>query len=139
MTPLAEQYVKTVLAVGEHSDGYVDAYYGPEAWQQEVAADVPPLDSIAARTQRLIDEIGAVDVSDASELVQLRKSYLTRQLEAVGAYVSILQGAEMTFDEESQALYGATAPTNDEAHFRTLLDSLDAVLPGTGFVGQCAG
>ncbi|MGH7445628.1 MAG: hypothetical protein ACREKM_12155, partial [Longimicrobiales bacterium] len=29
MNPIAEQYVKLVLAVGEHDDGYVDAYYGP--------------------------------------------------------------------------------------------------------------
>ena len=132
MTPLAEQYVRLVLAVGEHDDGYVDAYYGPPEWREEAAAARLPLDSIAQRAQRLIDEIRAIDVSNAEELVQLRQTYLMRQLEALSAYVRMLGGERMSFDEESQALYDATAPTYDEAHFRALLDSLDSVLPGTG-------
>jgi len=132
MTPLAEQYVQLVLAVGEHDDGYVDAYYGPPEWREEAAAARLPLDSIAQRAQRLIDEIRAIDVSNAEELVQLRQTYLMRQLEALSAYVRMLGGERMSFDEESQALYDATAPTYDEAHFRALLDSLDSVLPGTG-------
>lgn len=35
LSPLAEQYVKLVLAVGEHDDGYVDAYYGPAEWRED--------------------------------------------------------------------------------------------------------
>ncbi|HEX2168126.1 MAG TPA: hypothetical protein VHG09_12910 [Longimicrobiales bacterium] len=132
MTPMAEQYVKLVLAVGEHDEGYVDAYYGPSEWREEVAAEQPPLDSISARAQRLQSELAAVEVGDASELVQLRRSYLVRQLEALAAYVRMLQGERLSFDEESQALYDATAPSYDEAHFRSLLDSLESVLPGSG-------
>lgn len=132
MTPLAEQYVKLVLAVGEHDDGYVDAYYGPAEWREQVAVERPGLDSIAARAGRLIGSVTNTDVADASQLVQLRKSYLARQLEAVAAYVRMLQGERLSFDEESQALYDAVAPSNDEAHFRSLLDSLERVLPGTG-------
>jgi hypothetical protein len=48
----------------------------------------------------------------------------------------MLRGERLRFDEESQALYGAVAPTYDEAHFRTLLDSLDGVLPGSGPIPQ---
>lgn len=132
MTPLAEQYVKLVLAVGEHDAGYVDAYYGPAAWREQVVAEQAPLDSIAFRAQRLIGDVRAVELGDASGLVQLRQSYLARQLEALSAYVRLLQGERLSFDEESQALYDATAPTHDETHFRSLLDSLESVLPGTG-------
>ncbi|HEX6135090.1 MAG TPA: hypothetical protein VFZ24_14070 [Longimicrobiales bacterium] len=132
MTPLAERYVKLVLAVGEHDAGYVDAYYGPPEWREEAAAAGAPLDSITARARQLIAEIGMSDVSAASELVRLRRSYLTRQLEALAAYVRMLRGERLSFDEESRALYDATAPTYDESHFRALLDSLDGALPGTG-------
>jgi len=134
MTPLAEQYVKLVLAVGQHDGGYVDAYYGPPEWQQEAAADTVPLDSLGNRAARLIQQVNAVDVSGASELVTLRRGYLARQLEAVAAYVRILGGEKLAFDDESQALYDAVAPTHDEAHFRALVDSLSAVLPGEGAV-----
>src|SRR5690606_131161 len=54
MAPLAEQYVKLVLSVGTHADGYVDAYYGPAEWQEQAAAEQPSLDSIARGTERLI-------------------------------------------------------------------------------------
>lgn len=132
LTPLAEQYVKLVLAVGEHDDGYVDAYYGPPEWREEVAAVQAPLDSIGSRAARLIASVSGADVSGASELVQLRRDYIARQLESLAAYVRMLQGERLPFDEESQALYDAVAPTYDEAHFRALLDSLDVVLPGSG-------
>ncbi|HSJ09464.1 MAG TPA: hypothetical protein VK928_06100, partial [Longimicrobiales bacterium] len=85
-------------------------------------------------TTRLLAEVKGVDVAGASELVQLRKAYVARQLDAVAAYVRMLGGEKLTFDQESQALYDAVAPTHDEAHFRSLVDSLAAVLPGTGAV-----
>ena len=132
MNPIAEQYVKLVLAVGEHDDGYVDAYYGPAEWQAEIEQAPPSLDSIMARGARLVVELQEIDVSDEEELVQQRRAYLERQLQAVLARVRMLQGAEFAFDEESQALYDATAPTHEESHFQALVDSLDAALPGTG-------
>ena len=42
----AERYVKLVLALGVHDPGYVDAYYGPEAWQTDIEANTPSLESI---------------------------------------------------------------------------------------------
>jgi hypothetical protein len=132
LAPLAEQYVRLVLAVGEHDEGYVDAYYGPPEWREQVASEEASLDSIGRRAEQLIADVNAVDVADASELVQLRSSYLSRQLQALTAYVRMLQGERLAFDDESQALYDATAPSYDEAHFRALLDSLDSVLPGAG-------
>ena len=33
MQALAEQYVKLVLAVGQHDADYVDAFYGPPEWR----------------------------------------------------------------------------------------------------------
>lgn len=132
MTPLAERYVKLVLATGEHDANYVDAYYGPPAWRDEVKAAKPPLDTIGARAKQLISELDALDVSGAEEIVQLRKTYLLRQSHALDAYVRILNGEKMQFDAESQALYDATAPTYPESHFQSMLDSLSAVLPGSG-------
>lgn len=136
LAPLAEQYVRLVLAVGVHDDGYVDAYYGPEEWQAQVAAEAAPLDTLHARAARLAEAVDAIDVSDASELVVLRRGYLSRQLGSVAAYVRMLQGERLTFDAESRALYDAEAPHHPEAHFQALLDSLDALLPGAGTVAS---
>ncbi|MEO7135925.1 MAG: hypothetical protein ABI024_17095, partial [Vicinamibacterales bacterium] len=35
---VAEQYVKLVLAVGQHDGDYVDAFYGPPEWRKEAEA-----------------------------------------------------------------------------------------------------
>ncbi|MCU1246509.1 MAG: hypothetical protein JWN02_2419, partial [Acidobacteria bacterium] len=46
MNAAAERYVKLVLALGEHDADYVDAYYGPPAWREEVKAAKPSVADI---------------------------------------------------------------------------------------------
>lgn len=132
MAPLAEHYVKLVLSVGQHDPGYVDAYYGPAEWQAAAAAEKPGVDTIITRAARLREQLSAVDMTGTSPLVQLRQAYLSRQLSAIGVYMIMLQGHELSFDDESRGLYDVVAPMYDEAHFRALVDSLADVLPGTG-------
>ena len=43
---IAQAYVKLVLAMGQHDKDYVDAYYGPPEWQEQVAAAKKSLDAI---------------------------------------------------------------------------------------------
>ena len=38
MNRIAEQYVKLVLALGQHDADYVDAYYGPPEWKKAAEA-----------------------------------------------------------------------------------------------------
>ena len=132
LNPIAEGYVRLVLGVGTHDENYVDAYYGPPEWRDSVTARQPSLDTLAAHADTWLAALQPVAVDSAHELVQLRHRYLTRQLEAVRAYIGILRGDSLSFDEESRALYDAVAPTYPESHFRQVLDSLDAVLPGAG-------
>jgi hypothetical protein len=136
MAPLAETYVKLVLSIGTHDDGYVDAYYGPPEWREGVEAEAPPLDSIMARAARLETDLAAVDLAGVSEDVRLRHRFLARHLEAVAAWARMLGGERLSFDEESRVLYDAVAPAYSESHFRGLVDSLDAALPGDGPVAQ---
>jgi len=44
----------------------------------------------------------------------------------------MLQGAKLTFDEESQALYDAVAPVHPESFFAATLEELARLLPGSG-------
>ena len=132
MKPIAESYVKLVLGVGEHDANYVDAYYGPPEWREQAKAEKAPLDTLAARADKLLADLQPIDVSNADTLVQLRKQYLDRQLSAAKAYIGMLRGQKLKFDEESKALYDVEAPTFPESHFQALLDSLSAALPGSG-------
>jgi hypothetical protein len=132
MNKIAERYVKLVLAVGQHDENYVDAYYGPEALQAEAKAEKRSLDSIKQDAASLIEQLKKLDVSTAEEIVMLRHQYLVKQLEALSARVAMLNGAKLTFDQESKSLYDVVAPTYSESHFKKVLTGLEALLPGTG-------
>src|SRR5689334_5290187 len=98
---VAEQYVRLVLAVGQHDGDYVDAFYGPEAWRDEAAAAKVPLEPLHARALELAQQARAIPAPE-HELEGLRRTYLVRQLEAVATRVDMLGGRRLTFDEESR-------------------------------------
>ncbi|MGE0463368.1 MAG: hypothetical protein AB7Q16_18555 [Vicinamibacterales bacterium] len=133
---VAERYVRLVLAVGQHDADYVDAYYGPAEWRAEADAGKVPLadlDAQASAIERDLSATGQTPPATAdAELWALRRQYLARQLSAIRAKLSMLQGRAFTFDEESRALYDAVAPTHTEAEFEAILKDLGTRLPGEG-------
>ncbi len=133
MDGIAEPYVKLVLAVGQHDADYVDAFYGPPEWKTEAERRTMPLADVQAEASRLVADIPDLSAADrVDELAVLRRDFLKRQLEAVLARVRMLQGAKLSFDEESQALYDAVAPTHPESYFADTLEAIDRELPGPG-------
>ncbi len=135
MDRVAESYVRLVLAVGEHDADYVDAYYGPPEWRDQVTAERLGPPAIAARADSVIDRLRAVDPPDG-ELERLRYSYLATQLGSLAARVDMLEGLEMTFDEESRALYDAVAPTNPGEYYLSIQEELDDLLPPGGSIAE---
>ena len=131
MDRIAEEYVKLVLAVGQHDADYVDAYYGPPEWKKAAETTKLSLDGIAARAHDVVAQLGRERPS-ADEMQRLRHRYLERQLSALTARVRMLKGERLSFDDESRALYDAVAPTYPETHFQEILDRLSKRFPGTG-------
>jgi len=131
LAPVAERYTRLVLALGQHDRDYVDAYYGPPAWQQEETAAKRPLAAIGAEADSLLRVLPRLAPAGGDELVRLRHRYLTRQLEALRARVAILGGQRLSFQDEARALYDAEVPRVPEAEFQQVLARLDALLPGT--------
>jgi hypothetical protein len=133
MSSIAERYVKLVLAVGRHDADFVDAYYGPPEWKAESERVTLPRGDIDAAAARLIADLPPLSgVDSGDELIVLRREYLVRQLEALRARVRMLDGARLTFDEESRALYDAVAPEYPASYFESTLKELAALLPGEG-------
>lgn len=128
---VAEQYVRLVLAVGVHDDGYVDAYYGPPEWRREAEAAKRPLAEIRADAAGAFASLAGAP-EPTGEIERLRRRFLRRQLEALIARIDLLGGTRLTFDEESQALYDAVAPTHSEEDFAPALAELDRSIPGDG-------
>lgn len=135
MNLIAERYVRLVLAVGEHDPDYVDAYYGPPAWRDEVRKAKQGLPALRSQAEALLADLAKPGAAPADELSQLRHAYLQRQLLALRTRVDMLTGTKLGFDAESQALYDAVAPTHAESDFQAVLQELERAVPGEGPLG----
>ncbi|GAB3286322.1 DUF885 domain-containing protein [Parahaliea aestuarii] len=129
---IAEQYVRLVLAMGEHDKGYVDAYYGPAEWRQQVAEAPPSPEAIASSAHQLREQLpSAADTRAASALERLRNNYLSTQLGALAAYAGTYgKDTPRDFDAEARALYDTTPPRRELSSFDSTLQQLAALLPG---------
>ncbi len=76
MDTTAEQYVRLVLALGQHDRDYVDAYYGPPAWKTEAAATKLDLATVGTRAADLSRQL-KVDqsIAPSDEMGRLRLEY----------------------------------------------------------------
>ena len=131
MNRIGEEYVRLVLALGEHDPDYVDAYYGPPEWRRQVEQakmSRPLIESQASILDRQLSTLGP----RGDEMARLRFEYISRQLDALRSRLRMLSGQKLSFDAESKALYDAVAPTHGEAEFQGVLDELEAKLPGAG-------
>jgi hypothetical protein len=131
MSKLAREYVRLVLAMGQHDKDYVDAYYGPDDIKKDADAAKLTLDAIGAGATSLQAQLAAVP-APPDELARLRAQYLDKQLSAMRARVRMLKGERLSFDEESKALYDAVSPSYPESHYQGVLDRLDKRFPGSG-------
>ena len=135
MNAVAERYAHLVLALGQHDPDYVDAFYGPAEWKTQAEQEKKSLNAIGAEAAKLsatlIETPIAPDTAD-SDLRQLRREYLHKQLAALGARVRMLNGEKLKFDDESRALYDAVAPTYSDSHFDRIISQLETKIPGEG-------
>ena len=133
---IAETYVKLVLDVGLYDEGYVDFYYGPEEWQPEPldSSEVAnfPYEKLKERAVKLIDRLDSWDGSKADDMEKARWLSLKKHAIAVRARIDMLEGKMLSFDEESEALFDAVAPSFEADDFESVVAELDSLLPGTG-------
>lgn len=140
MNSIAEDYVKLVLNIGQYDADFVDAYYGPEEWRSSLKTDLP-FDSIAyknlsSKTDELLNELESLGEYKADELETLRFRYLYKQLLACKTKIFMLNGLLLPFDEETKALYDASAPIHNDDFFQSAITELDKILPGKGDVAK---
>jgi hypothetical protein len=134
MNVIAERYAHLVLALGQHDPDYVDAFYGPAEWKTQAEKEKKSLDAIGAEAAELIATLAKPPDAATSrdEMLKLRREYLQKQISALAARVQILKGEKLKFDDESRALYDATAPTFSDSHFDRIISELEGKIPGEG-------
>ncbi len=136
MDSIATDYVKLVLQIGVYNPDYVDAYYGPEEWKPQTpeTGEIPPFpaEQMNTKVNQLLSQLENMDKAQLSSADKSRLNSLQKQLTAVKAEIALLAGKKFSFDEESNLLYDAVAPTYPESHFQNLLTDLGKALPGNG-------
>ena len=132
VAPLAERYVKLMLAIGQHDVDFVDAYYGPPEWKRQVdQAGKRPLELLLNEGRALGASLESTEVP-AQALDRLRRDYLIAQTRAAVTRMEMLSGARLDFDAESRALYDAVAPTHTDSELDKVLREIDRLVPGDG-------
>ena len=127
--------------MGQHDPAYVDAFYGPPEWKAEAEAGKRPLDRYrrrrraadrGARDDRSVPANAPEQGDRETELSISGTSTCAVSSRRSASRVRMLSGTKLSFDEESQALYDAVAPTHPESYFQGTLDELERRLPGQG-------
>src|SRR5881275_697942 len=126
MNDVAERYAHLVLALGQHDPDYVDAFYGPAEWKTEAEDQKKSLDAIGAKLSVTLIETPIAPGTPDSDLRQLRREYLQKQISALAARARMLKDKKLKFDDESRVLYDAVAPTFPDSHFIQIIKQLEA-------------
>ena len=131
MDAIAEDFVQTGLRFQNH-DPLPFVYIGPQDWREAAREDDVSLDEVLAQLSDLEGRIQALAAAPDAQS-QRRRRDLSARLVALHTRGQILRGEyPQSFDEETQKLFGVTAPEYDEAHFRELVAELDGIIPGDG-------
>jgi hypothetical protein len=136
LDPLAEQYVKLSLEIGEKEDGYIDAYYGPPEWQ--AAAKVAPRDLLALRTEVASLALAVKRIKPGWLVAdeQRRRVFLLAQLRAADTRLRMMSGEKLSFEDEAEGLFGVRPVLKPLADYDQVLKEIEALVPGEGPLWQ---
>ena len=122
---VGSEYVRLALALDQHLPGYVDAYFGPPAWQEQAKTEGPrPLPDLAQQAARL-----AEDIANAGSMDNQRRDFLARHVLAMQTSLRLLQGESMALTDEVEALYDVWPTWVEETLFEETHRVLDDLLP----------
>ena len=129
---VARDYVHLILEIGEREPGYVDAYYGPQAWADEAKAAPREVPALMQGAASLTARLNALDVSRADPMVRQRKAYLLAHVSAASARLRMIGGERMNFADEAYALFGVRPELKPLTTYDPILARIDALVPGSG-------
>jgi len=135
---LVEDYLMLGLRLGRHTDGMVDAYYGPPALARavEAAPEVPPARLLASARVLLAAIESGAPLDDApgpeDSSAPARRNWMAAQVRGLATTSAKLAGEHIGYADEVEACYGVRPSRVDEEALVEAHRQLDEVLPGSG-------
>ncbi len=146
---VVERYLALSLAMDRHISGFVDAYYGPRAIAERVAAaPVMAPEHLVAEARSLLGAIAAGEPLGDPELDggegprpevppdagkdASRRHYLRSQVIGILTSTRKLAGEPISYADEVEACYGVRPRRFSEDDFEQAHRRLEEVVPGNG-------
>jgi hypothetical protein len=129
---IAKDFVALTLEAGEREPGYVDAYYGPQAWADAAKAKPREVKALKAEAVRLYAATQTVGDASLSPDERRRKAFLLGQLKAAETRLAMLDGTKFSFQDEAEGLFSVRPPLKPLASYDLILARIDKLVPGQG-------
>lgn len=136
LDPIAIDYVRLSLEIGERDPGYVDAYYGPPEMAAAAKASPRDLKALTGAAAALSAKLKAIDPARLHPEEQRRRIFLLGQLKAAETRLAMLQGTKFRFVDEAEGLFGVRPELKPLNHYDGVLARLDTLLPGPGALAE---
>ena len=129
---VAVDFVRMTLEAGEREAGYVDAYYGPEAWAQAAKANPRPVSVLRQEAERLQAALGKIADRDLAADERRRKLFLKGQVKAAQTRLAMIAGDKFSFQDEAEGLFGVRPVLKPLKSYDPILARIDKLVPGQG-------
>ena len=134
-TTIVDRYLELGLRLGRHVEGFVDAYYGPTATAERVAAE--PVTAPAALVADAAALVADLDAGSGAEAVEAsRRHWLRAQVVGLHTSARTLAGEDIAYADEVEWCYGVRPTFRDEETFAAAHRRLDDAVPGVGSIAE---
>ncbi|MEL6365512.1 MAG: hypothetical protein AAFR11_11810 [Pseudomonadota bacterium] len=130
----AAEYVKLAIALGRVDQGFVDAYHGPQFWDDGIKDVDPDPAFFLDNFKRLRDQLN--QIAPQSEADEIRVEQMKKLVRAMQRRVRIVNDDPPTFRVEAAAVYDVRVPDYDLSEYDAVLAEIDALLPGEGTTAE---
>lgn len=126
---LARDYVRLVLEIDAHESGYVDAYFGPDAWREAARRNPRQRPELKRDADRIKGVLPAF-VAAGGEQGQ-RAKVLLADVASARFRLDMIDGKRVSFADEAERLFALRPDLKPLAYFEGALARIDALVPGT--------
>ncbi|MFT3729274.1 MAG: hypothetical protein QM759_15735 [Terricaulis sp.] len=136
LNTLAESYVRLSLEIGTHEDGYIDAYYGPQQWQDEAKAHPRSVDQLKDAADALQAQIVGVETTTHDAAEKRRAHTLAAYVASARFRLDMIGGLRAPFADEALRLFALAPQIKPLTDYDAMLVRINQLVPGRGDLGQ---
>ncbi|MBL8551099.1 MAG: hypothetical protein JNJ73_14020 [Hyphomonadaceae bacterium] len=129
---IAHDYVRLVLEIGAHEEGYIDAYYGPPELKTAAEAHPRSLADLREAADRLLVALEDMDYAALQPLEKKRRFFLMSHIASAEFRTRMIEGERVPFAQEANRMLGVAARIEPLSSYDPVLARIETLVPGRG-------